>query len=92
MNYLVAITAALLAFMTELHACEVTRDQFNRLQNGMPYSQVVSVLGCQGREQLSMSMGSGDVTNYVWQGVGGGSLLITMAEGVLFAKMQSGLR
>jgi hypothetical protein len=88
-KYLLACVLVLTA--AQASACEVTRDQYNSLRSGMSYSQIVSILGCRGSEQMSIGTGDSTSTNYVWQGAGGGSVLVTVSDGRLFMKMQSGL-
>jgi hypothetical protein len=89
MKYLSTIAIVLAALTAQASACTVTRDQYESLRSGMSYSQIVSILGCRGSEQVSIGTDEGDGTIYEWQGADGGSVLLSFLNGNLFIKSMS---
>lgn len=75
-------------------ACTATKAEFDKIQTGMSYAQVVQIIGC-GGELLSESEIAGYVTvMLMWQGKGtfGANMNAMFQNGKLVMKAQHGLR
>ena len=72
---------------------KVTIEEFNAIQNGMTYQQVVNIIGGEGTLAGEYSYGYGKVSTYSWEGNHWGST-VTMSfdNGILNSKMQIGLQ
>jgi hypothetical protein len=72
----------------------VTMDNYNRLQTGMSYAQVVAILGEQGVELSSNEFGGYRNVMYKWDGYGGiGANMNAMFQNDhLISKAQMGLK
>jgi hypothetical protein len=69
----------------------VTQGQYRRIFSGMPYSEVVSILGRQGNQTSSMSTGFGTYESYEWSNEEGGTMSVTFDNGVVSSKFQFNL-
>lgn len=70
----------------------VTLANFNRLEDGMSYAEVVKILGGPG-EPMSRSTVGGTVTEmYGWKAGGGANMNAMFQDGKLIQKSQFGLR
>jgi hypothetical protein len=74
--------------------CEVSLAQYKRLQNGMNYSAVVSLLGCEGEEFASTGEGKFQTDGYAWDGKGslGANVMVMFQGGKLMMRAQFGLK
>ena len=97
MNKLFLTAATLLVLATPALAetdCDVSLAQYKRLENGMSYATVVSVLGCEGTEIVSTGSGKFKTAMYMWDGNGslGASMNIMLQNGKLMMRAQFGLK
>lgn len=72
-------------------AAGVTLANYNRLKNGMSYSEAVKVLGKDGVELSSSDMGGVHTVMYQWQSDGIGNMNAMFQRGRLIQKAQFGL-
>jgi Domain of Unknown Function with PDB structure (DUF3862) len=84
-------------FSAQAHAqktdCTVTLKQYQQLQTGMSYSQVRSILGCEGSEMSKVDMAGYKTVMYMWQGDSvGASMNVMLQNDRLVSKAQFGLR
>lgn len=72
----------------------ITLDEFNRIQNGMTYDQVVNIIGGKGTLQSSAGDGQYKTEMYMWEGEGGfgANANVTFQGGKVEAKAQLGLQ
>ena len=71
----------------------ITLDEFNTIQNGMSYEEVVEIIGSEG--EASSTATGGDITTsiYMWKGKGsvGANANVTFIDNKVSAKAQFGL-
>ena len=72
----------------------ITMDEYNQIQSGMTYDQVVEIIGGQGQPSASSGGGGYQIDMYTWYGNGtaGSNASITFTNGVVSAKAQIGLQ
>ena len=72
----------------------VTLANYNRLKEGMSYNQVVAILGSEGKELSSSSLGGYKMVMYQWNAVNGrgANMNAVFQNGKLFSKAQAGLK
>ena len=74
----------------------VNYDNFEKIENGMTYAQVVEILGKEGKVMSSVDLGTGDeyvTTIYSWNDwTGVANCNVTFQGGKVVAKAQVGLR
>ena len=71
---------------------DFTMDQFNKIQQGMPYDDVKAVMGTDGYlESESQLMGSNS-TVYGWISKSGANVQVTFSDGQVNSKTQFGLK
>jgi hypothetical protein len=71
---------------------EITMDEFNQIQNGLPLEQVEKIIG--GKGELRSSVGDGQYKKdvYTWEGNSfGGNATVSFQGGRVMAKSQLGL-
>jgi hypothetical protein len=72
--------------------CKVTLGQYNQLRPGMPYQQVVGILGCEGKSPVFSQLEPHTYARYSWDGrASGASMTATFRDRQLTEKSQSGL-
>lgn len=71
------------------HGSLATLGQYNRIFNGMSYSEVVAIMGREGDQisNMSMSMG-GTLESRRWSNEGRGSMSVSFENGFVYAKSQ----
>lgn len=73
--------------------CRVTKAQYDALSDGMTYSEAVRVLGCEGEEMSSSSLGNIKTVMLMWEGRGLGANMNAMFQNDrLVTKAQFGLK
>jgi hypothetical protein len=74
--------------------CRVTLAQYQNLQIGMSYSQVVTTLGCNGTETVKSEISGYTGAIYSWQGSGslGANMIAQFHNDSLIVRAQFGLR
>lgn len=73
--------------------CTVTKAKYDAVKNGMTYSQVASILGCDGEELSSSEMAGFKTIMYMWDGNSlGGNMNAMFQNGKLVQKAQFGLK
>ena len=75
----------------------ITLDEFNKIESGMTYEQVVEIVGCEGTVMSEVDIGMGDAyktTIYSWDGKGGfgANANVTIQGGKVVSKAQLGLK
>lgn len=75
-------------------SCDVSLAQYKRLENGMTYQTVVSVLGCEGTEIVSTGTGKFKTEGFMWDGNGsvGANMNVMFQNGKLMMRAQFGLK
>lgn len=72
---------------------EITLDQFNAIETGMTYDEVVSVLGGEGSLLSESDIAGSNAQIYMWSGTSlGANANVTFSDGKVIAKAQSGLK
>ena len=84
---LIALLIATLGFHPE---ARYTAEQYQQLQTGMSYEQVVDVLGHEG-EAAEGSSGADDAQTYIWSNDDGSSITVTFTEDAASAIDQEGI-
>ncbi len=74
----------------------IDMEEYNKIQNGMTYKEVVKIIGCEGQVLSSYDAGSGAIIVYRWPSIdlGGGvtyGASITFDNDKVSSKMQTGL-
>jgi hypothetical protein len=74
--------------------CKVTKENYDKLQTGMSYSQAVAILGCDGEELSSSEMGGFKTIMYMWTGSSwsGANMNAMFQNDELVSKAQIGLK
>ena len=72
----------------------ITYAEYKKIQNGMTYDEVVSIIGSGGTELSSSGSGQFYTVIYMWYGDGitGANANVTFQNGVVIAKAQVGLK
>jgi hypothetical protein len=75
-------------------SCAASLADFNRLNTGMRYSEIVVIIGCQGSLLSSSDVGGLKTVMYAWSGVGslGANMNVMLQNDRLIMKSQFGLR
>ena len=93
---------ALIVLTLLISACSqgdsITKEEFSQIQNGMNYSECVSIIGFEGSELSTVEspaipgvMEEMTVTIYSWVNWDGSNMTATFTNGKLDTKMQIGL-
>lgn len=76
----------------------VTAEEFSQVNNGMSYSQVVSIVGAEGNltssnymDGVPGVMGSIDTRAYIWQNKDGSNMICMFQNDRMMTKAQAGL-
>ena len=70
----------------------ITLDEFNQIETGMTYEQVVEIIGSEGTVMSEASVGDITTTMYYWYADNGiANANVTISDGKVFAKAQVGL-
>ncbi|MEQ2456306.1 DUF3862 domain-containing protein [Flavonifractor hominis] len=71
----------------------ITMEEYNQIQSGMTYDQVVEIIGGPGESTASSGSGNYQIDMYTWYGNGtaGSNASITFTNGMVSAKAQIGL-
>lgn len=69
----------------------LSMDNFNRIQTGMTYSQVVAILGSDGEEISRSDLAGYTTVMYMWKRWTGANMNATFQNGRLVSKAQMGL-
>ncbi len=69
----------------------LTLDNFNKLKAGMKYDEVVKILGSEGSETSSSSIGKIELKSYKWEGEKFARIYVNFKNDEMTSKSQSGL-
>lgn len=69
----------------------LTLDNFNKLKAGMKYDEVVKILGSEGSETSSSSIGKIELKSYKWEGEKYARIYVHFKNDEMTSKSQSGL-
>jgi hypothetical protein len=69
----------------------ITYTQYQQLETGMSYKEVVAILGREGKLSSSSSIAGYDTDMYTWSNPFGGTVICMFQQEVLMSKSQSGL-
>ena len=70
----------------------ITLDEFNAIETGMTYEEVVAIVGSEGTVMSEASVGDVTTTMYYWYADNGiANANVTISDGKVFAKAQVGL-
>jgi hypothetical protein len=70
----------------------ITKSMYDRIQNGMSYRQVISIIGQEGEELSRTEMVDISTVMYMWQNDDGSNMNIMFQNGKVIQKAQFGLR
>ena len=70
----------------------ITKSMYDRIKNGMSYSQVVSIVGQKGKELSRSEMEGISTVIYMWQNDDGSNMNVMFQNGKVIQKAQFGLR
>lgn len=70
---------------------KIDADKFAKIENGMTYDEVVSIIGSEGSEQSTNEIGGIKTTMYEWESEGWGVATITFQNGKVTNKTQFGV-
>ena len=72
----------------------ITLEEYNKIENGMSYEEVVEIIGSNGVESATSSVEGYTTSIYTWYGNGtaGSNANVTFTNGKVFGKAQVGLR
>ncbi len=81
------------ADLSEATAELITLDEFNTIQNGMSYEEVVEIIGSEGEASSTATVGDITTSIYMWKGKGsvGANANVTFIDNEVSAKAQFGL-
>lgn len=79
--------------LSEATAELITLDEFNTIQNGMSYEEVVEIIGSEGEASSTATVGDITTSIYMWKGKGsiGANANVTFINNKVSAKAQFGL-
>lgn len=78
---------------TNSNSALITLDEFNRIESGMSYEDVVNIIGSNGSLSSESSMGNYTIQIYTWYGnIIGANANVTFQNGKVVGKAQVGLR
>lgn len=79
--------------ISEATAELITLDEFNTIQNGMSYEEVVEIIGSEGEASSTATVGDITTSIYMWKGKGsvGANANVTFIDNKVSAKAQFGL-
>lgn len=79
--------------ISEATAELITLDEFNTIQNGMSYEEVVEIIGSEGEASSTATVGDITTSIYMWKGKGsvGANANVTFIDNKVTAKAQFGL-
>lgn len=69
----------------------ITMEEFNRIEMGMTYQEVVFAIGGEGELISENEIANIHTTMYKWDGIGYGNANVTFQDGVAVSKSQFGL-
>ncbi|MBS5166279.1 MAG: DUF3862 domain-containing protein [Butyricicoccus pullicaecorum] len=71
----------------------ITLDEYNQIQNGMTYDQVVEIIGSSGSSAAESGVNDYTIKIYTWygNGIAGSNANVTFTNGTVSAKAQVGL-
>lgn len=75
----------------EKDSTKIDADKFAKIENGMTYDEVVSIIGSEGSEQSTNEIGGVKTTMYEWESDGWGVPTITFQNGKVTNKTQFGV-
>lgn len=75
----------------ERDSTKIDADKFAKIENGMTYDEVVSIIGSEGSEQSTNEIGGVKTTMYEWESDGWGVATITFQNGKVTNKTQFGV-
>lgn len=81
------------SFHEEAEKGDITLEEYNKIQVGMTYSQVVKIIGAEGTFSSETQVGSYNYKYYTWNGVGfGASASIAFYNNKVYSKTQINLK
>ncbi len=75
----------------EQDSTKIDADKFAKIENGMTYDEVVSIIGSEGSEQSTNEIGDVKTTTYEWESDGWGVATITFQNDKVANKTQFGV-
>lgn len=70
----------------------LTLEKFNRIKNGMSYSEVKDIIGSEGAQIASSGEGKYKVESYKWDGENFSYILVTFMGEKMYSKNQNGMK
>ena len=70
---------------------KIEYSDYKQIQNGMSYTEVVSIIGVEGAEISSFSLAGNESTIYQWKNSNGSNITLTFQNNKLASKIQVGL-
>lgn len=93
-KFLVIVTTFLLAIILFVSACgigRVTKSNYDKIQTGMSFSEVVEILGDDYEASSDASFGGYSSSCYIWEGSFGANITIIFLNNKVYTKAQTGL-
>ena len=82
---------ALLLFINGCSSTRVTKANYNKIENGMSFDEVVDILGEDYEISSSAGYGGYNSSCYIWTGFSGANITIIFVNDEVFSKAQAGL-
>ncbi|MEZ5428141.1 MAG: DUF3862 domain-containing protein [Pyrinomonadaceae bacterium] len=71
---------------------DITMEKYNQIKTGMSYDEVVKIIGSEGEESNSTTVGKYELKTYIWKGAEYSRIFATFRNNELSSKSQSRLR
>jgi hypothetical protein len=98
MNKTLVVLLMILASQAQAQStsCKASIGAFNSIQNGMSYTDVIRIIGCQGSVLSDSEIAGFKTTMYMWSGKGrflqpGANMNLMVQDGKVVMKAQFGL-
>lgn len=76
----------------EKNSPKISKEEFESLETGMTYEEVVSIIGGEGELSSQVGLAGYDTKIYMWEGSFGANANVTFQNNELVSKAQFGLR
>ena len=77
---------------SKIAAADVSKDKFENIKIGMSYAEIVKIIGSEGIESSSTTIGNTEIKSYKWAGEKFSAIYGTFRNGELSSKRQTGLK